>query len=239
LPKADNLIKLVTYVPVSHADEVRKALFNAGCGCVGNYDECSFNVEGTGTFRAGDDAHPFCGEIGEEHKEKEVRIETIVPAHREGSAVKALLDVHPYEEPVYDLFPIKNEWAQAGAGAIGEFDQPMTVSEFLQHLKRTFEVGCVRYNNFVGPTIQKVALCGGAGAFLMPMAIARRADAFITGEIKYHEFFGHENELLLAEIGHYESEQYTKEIFYSIIKDLCPDIPVFLCDTMTNPIKYL
>jgi dinuclear metal center YbgI/SA1388 family protein len=238
-PKTDNLIKLVTYVPVAHADEVRRALFEAGCGSIGNYDGCSFNVEGRGTFRAGEGTHPFCGEVGEEHHEEEVRIETVVPAHKEGSAVKALLDVHPYEEPAYDLFPMKNKWSQAGAGAVGEFDEPMTVDAFLHLLKDTFDVGSVRYNAYRGTTIRKVALCGGAGSFLLPLAVSAHADAFVTGEMKYHEFFGHEDELLLAAIGHYESEQYTKEIFYSIIKGLCPELPVYLCATVTNPVKYL
>jgi dinuclear metal center YbgI/SA1388 family protein len=238
-PKADNLVKLVTYVPTSHADEVRKALFAAGCGNIGNYDGCSYNVEGVGTFRAGDGTHPFVGEVGEEHHEEEIRIETIVPAYKEGSAVKALLEVHPYEEPVYDLFPLKNKWSQAGAGVIGELKNEMPVPDFLQLLKHTFGVACVRYNDYEKNTVKSVALCGGAGAFLMPLAISRHADVFVTGEIKYHEFFGHEDEILLAEIGHYESEQYTKEIFYSIIKDLCPELPVYQCSVVTNPIKYL
>lgn len=238
-PKTDNLIKLVTYVPLAHADAVRKALFGVGCGSIGNYDNCSYNIEGVGTFRGGEGTHPFVGEVGEEHREKEVRIETIVPAHKEGSAVKALLEVHPYEEPAYDLFPVKNDWSQAGAGAIGVLEQPEEILSFLKRLKSAFGVSCVRYNNYVGKTIQTVALCGGSGAFLMPLAIARHSDVFITGEIKYHEFFGHEDEILLAEIGHYESEQYTKEIFYSIIKDLCPQIPAYMCSVVTNPIKYL
>lgn len=238
-PKTDNLLKLVTYVPVSHADEVRKTLFEFGCGSIGNYDECSFNVQGTGTFRAGEGTHPFVGEEGEEHHENEVRIETIVPANKEGSAVKALLRVHPYEEPAYDLFPLKNKWTQAGAGAIGELEHPENFMDFLKRVKSAFNVKCLRYNEFTGKEIKKVALCGGAGAFLMPLAIERKADAFITGEIKYHEFFGHEDEILLAAMGHYESEQYTKEIFYSIIKDLCPDIPLYECTVNTNPIKYL
>ena len=141
-PKADNLVKLVTYVPVSHSDTVRKALFEAGCGSIGNYDNCSYNIEGVGTFRGGEGTHPFVGEVGKEHEEKEVRIETIVPAHKEGSAVKAMLDVHPYEEPAYDLFPVKNDWSQAGAGAIGVLDQPEEILSFLKRLKSIFGVSC-------------------------------------------------------------------------------------------------
>lgn len=238
-PKADSLVKLVTYVPASHADVVRKALFEVGCGNIGNYDNCSYNIEGYGTFRAGEGTHPFVGEVGEEHREEEVRIETIVPAHKEGSAVKAMLEVHPYEEPAYDLFPVKNNWSQAGAGAVGELEESEETSSFLQRLKATFDVACVRHNAYNGKLVKRIALCGGAGAFLMPLAIARHADVFITGEIKYHEFFGHEDEILLAEIGHYESEQYTTEIFYSIIKDLCPELPTYMSSVVTNPIKYL
>ena len=238
-PKKDHLVKLVTYVPAAYADVVRKALFDAGCGSIGNYDNCSFNVEGTGTFRAGEGTHPFVGEKDENHKETEVRIETILPFNKEGSAVKALLEVHPYEEPAYDLFPLKNNWSQAGAGVIGNLPQTEDTKDFLLRVKDTFGVSCLRYNHYRGTSVRRIALCGGSGAFLLPLAIAQHADVFLTGEMKYHEFFGHEEEILIADMGHYESEQYTKEIFYSIIKDLCPEIPLYMCSVNTNPIKYL
>lgn len=238
-PKENSLLKLVTFVPVAEADKVRRALFAAGCGNIGNYDSCSYNSEGEGTFRANAEARPFCGEIGELHREPEVRIETILPVYKEREAVKALLNAHPYEEPAFDLYPLKNDWKQMGAGLVGELEEPETELEFLKRIKRIFEVECLRHNKLPGREIEKVALCGGAGAFLLPEAIRSGADVFITGEIKYHDYFGHEEEILMAEIGHYESEQYTKEIFYSIIRDLFPNFALQLSKINTNPIKYL
>ena len=196
-------------------------------------------MEGEGTFRAREGATPYCGAIGELHTEREVRIETIIPAYKKAATVKALLAAHPYEEPVYDIYPLQNSWPQAGAGVIGELEVPETELEFLKRIKKTFEVGCLRHNKLLGREIQTVALCGGAGAFLMPLAIRNRADVFITGEIKYHDYFGHDTDILLAEIGHYESEQYTKEIFYTIIRDLFPAVEVQPSKVNTNPIKYM
>lgn len=238
-PKRNSLLKLVTFVPTEQAERVRKALFAAGCGNIGGYDSCSYNLKGEGTFRAGENTHPFCGSIGELHREEEVRIETILPSYKKGEVVRALLSAHPYEEPAFDLYPLENEWTQAGAGIVGELETPETELEFLKRIKKIFEVECVKHNRLTGREIQKVALCGGAGAFLIPQAIRSGADIFITGEIKYHDYFGHEDEILLAEIGHYESEQYTKEIFYSIIRDLFPNFALHLSKINTNPIKYL
>ena len=237
-PKRDSLLKLVTFVPRNQADQVRKALFEGGCGCIGNYDSCSFNLNGTGTFKAGKGTHPYCGEIGEMHKEEEVRIETILPKYLTGRVIHSLIEAHPYEEPAYDLYPLSNEWSQVGSGIIGEYDRPLTKDEFLSQVKKTFEVECVRYNNWQGK-IQKVALCGGAGAFLIEKAVAESADAFLTGEIKYHEYFGHEKEILLTEIGHFESEQYTVELLESIIKEMCGGLPLKQTTIHTNPINYM
>ena len=238
-PKENSLVKLVTFVPNAQADRVREALFAAGCGSIGNYDSCSYNLKGEGTFRANEGTHPFCGTIGELHYEDEVRIETILPAYKKAEVVKTLLSVHPYEEPAFDLYPLQNDWSQAGAGVVGELAEPETELEFLKRIKKIFEVGCVRHNKLTGREIQKVALCGGAGAFLLPRAIRAGADVFVTGEIRYHDYFGHEDEILMAEIGHYESEQYTKEIFYSIIRDLFPNFALQMSKINTNPIKYL
>lgn len=238
-PKGDNLIKLVTFVPSAQADEVRNALFAVGCGCIGNYDSCSYNIEGNGTFRAQVGSHPFCGTLGELHHETEVRIETILPKYKKGDAIRALLSKHPYEEPAFDLYPLQNVWGQVGSGIVGELEIPESELQFLNRLKDLFQVGCLKHNELTGRLIQKVSLCGGAGAFLIPQAIRSGADIFITGEIKYHDYFGYENDILLAETGHYESEQYTKEIFYSIIRDLFPNFAIQFSKVNTNPIKYL
>ena len=238
-PKENSLLKLVTFVPKVQADEVRTALFEAGCGCIGDYDSCSYNLEGKGTFRAQEGTHPFCGKINELHEEPEIRIETILPSFKMRSVEKALLAAHPYEEPAYDFFPLQNKWMQVGAGVIGELDEPETETEFLKRIKKTFEVGCVKHTSLNGRLIQTVALCGGAGAFLLPKAVGLHADVFITGEVKYHDYFYYENDILVAEIGHYESEQYTKEIFFSILKDLFPTLETQMTRVNTNPIKYL
>lgn len=237
-PISDKLLKLVTFVPTEQATEVRKALFESGCGNIGNYDSCSYNLKGEGTFRANEGAKPFCGEVGQEHTEEEVRIETILPDFIKNSVTKALIKAHPYEEPAFDFYSVKNVWNQMGAGVIGELDEPMSELEFLKEIKKTFEVGCLKHNRLTGRLIQKVAICGGAGSFLIPKAVGK-ADVFITGEVKYHDYFNYNDSILVAEIGHYESEQYTKEIFYSIIKEAFPSLEVTISKINTNPIKYL
>lgn len=238
-PKAGSLLKLVTFVPSAHANNVREALFNSGCGNIGEYDSCSYNLEGEGTFRAKEGANPFCGEIGKLHHEKEERIETILPFYKKNEVIKALIQAHPYEEPAFDLYTLQNEWAQMGAGIVGELEHPETELNFLKRIKKTFEVGCLKHNKLTGREIQTVALCGGSGSFLLSKALQAKADVFITGEIKYHDYFGYEDSILMAEIGHYESEQYTKEILYSIIEKQFPNIPIQISKINTNPIKYL
>ena len=238
-PKENSLLKLVTFVPKSHAENVREAIFEAGCGCIGDYDSCSYNLEGVGTFRAQEGTHPFCGKIGELHEESEIRIETILPSFKRRAVEKALVAAHPYEEPAYDFYPVQNTWMQTGAGVVGELKEPETETNFLKRIKKTFEVGCVKHTSLNGRLIQTVALCGGAGAFLLPKAVGAHADVFITGEVKYHDYFYYENDILVAEIGHYESEQYTKEIFFSIIKELFPTLEMQMTRVNTNPIKYL
>lgn len=239
-PKENCLMKLVTFVPTAQAKIVRSALFEAGCGSISDkYDSCSFNLEGMGTFCAKKDAHPFCGSIGELHYENEVRIETIFPSFNKPEVVRALLSVHPYEEPAFGLYSLQNEWGQVGAGIIGELNKPEEELLFLNRIKHLFKVGCLKHSGLTGRVIRRVALCGGAGSFLLPHAIRNGADIFITGEIKYHDYFEYEKKILIAEIGHYESEQYTKELFYSIIQNLFPNFAVYLSKTNTNPIKYL
>jgi dinuclear metal center YbgI/SA1388 family protein len=238
-PKENGLLKLVTYVPIAYADKMREALFAAGCGNIGNYDSCSYNLKGEGTFRAKEGAKPFCGNTGELHYEDEIRIETVLPAYKKTEIVETLINIHPYEEPVYDLYRIANKWMQAGAGITGYLETPETELEFLKRIKTIFTVGCLKHNTPSGRTIQKVALCGGAGAFLLPQAICNKADVFITGEMKYHDYFKCEGEILIAETGHYESEKYTSVIFDSIISKLSQNQKVHISKVNTNPIKYL
>jgi len=235
----DSLLKLVTFVPESHVEYVRNALFNAGAGNIGNYDSCSFNLHGEGTFRANESADPFVGDIGKLHFEKEIRIETILPKFKRADVLRALLSVHPYEEPAYDFYPLKNEWAQAGSGIVGVLPEPMPEQEFLYLLKDVFNLATIRHTKLQNREIHDIALCGGSGAFLIPEAIGYGADAFITGEAKYNDFYDVEGRLLLAVVGHYESEICTKDIFFDVISKKFPTFVVHKSAFDSNPVKYL
>jgi len=238
-PKKDGLLKLVTFVPEAQAEMVRSALFGAGAGCIGNYDSCSFNVSGAGTFRAGEQANPFTGTINELHTEPEIRIEIILPVQKKSTILRTLLAVHPYEEPAYDFYPLANEWNRAGSGIVGELPYPENEDVFLQQLKTVFKLQTLKHSQLTGKEIREVALCGGSGAFLIPDAIDYGADIFITGEAKYNDYFDVENKILLAVIGHYESEIVTKELFYDIITKKITNFAVHFSTTNSNPVNYL
>ena len=239
VPKEDVLLKLAVYVPVSAADAVRNALFEAGCGNIGNYDSCSYNVKGFGTFKANEGCNPFCGEVGELHREEEVRIETVLPAYLKNKVVAALLKAHPYEEPAYDIYSLNNSWGSVGSGVIGELPAECDELELLQCVKERFAVGCVRHTPLLGKAVKRVALCGGAGGSFAGAAMAAGADVYITGEARYHDLFCYTGKMLVAVIGHYESEQYTMDIFKEIILGACPGIRVVTTTVNTNPLGSL
>jgi len=238
-PKKSALLKLVTFVPESHAESLRSALFNAGAGTIGNYDSCSYNLTGEGTFRASEGANPFVGRVGELHFEKEVRIETVLPRYRQDDVLRALIAVHPYEEPAYDFYPLENTWAQAGSGVTGVLPEPMPEQEFLYLLKDIFNLPTIRHTKIQNREIRDVALCGGSGAFLIPQAVAYGADAFVTGEAKYNDFYDAEDRILLAVVGHYESEICTKELFYDAVSKKYPTFALHKSAFDSNPVKYL
>ena len=238
-PVKDFLLKLVFFVPVDHADKVREKIFAEGAGYIGNYDMCSFNVEGTGTFRASENAKPFIGKKGEIHFEKEIRVETILPAFLQNKIISALIQTHPYEEVAYDIYPLKNIYNKAGSGMIGDLLTPIDEYEFLLQLKQVFNCSSLRHTNLLNKKIKKVALCGGSGSFLLPDAIAAGADIFISGDFKYHQFFSAEKKIIIADLGHYESEQFTKELFYEILAKKIPTFAIHLSEVKTNPINYL
>ncbi len=238
-PQSDGLIKLVTFVPLNYAETVRQALFQAGAGHIGKYDSCSFNGVGEGTFRGESDTHPFVGKSGELHTETEVRIETILPHFRKAAVIRALLSVHPYEEPAFDLYALQNDWHQAGSGVVGELPAPEDPVSFLTRIKKTLQLSCIKHSVLPEKPVREVALCGGSGAFLVNEAIAYGADIFITGEAKYNDFFDVEDRIILATIGHYESEVCTKEIFYNIISKKFPTFAVHFSNINSNPVDYL
>jgi dinuclear metal center YbgI/SA1388 family protein len=238
-PKKDALLKLVTFVPQSHADKVRQALFDAGAGHIGNYDSCSFNSQGTGTFKGNEQSNPFAGQKNTMHTEAEIKIETILPRYLKSKVVKALLTNHPYEEAAYDLYPLANQWSSAGYGIVGDLPEKLNFQQFLAQVKDTFNCGCVRYTEQIKQTVSRVALCGGSGSSLLSNAIASGADVFITGDFKYHQFFDAEKRIAIADIGHYESEQFTKELFFELLTKKFPNFAVRLSQVNSNPIKYL
>ncbi|MBK6341063.1 MAG: Nif3-like dinuclear metal center hexameric protein [Flavobacteriales bacterium] len=237
-PKPGQLRKLVAFVPHSHAEAVRMALFNSGAGHIGDYDECSFNLEGTGTFRGNEGSSPFVGERGQRHAEAETRVELIYPAASETAIVRALLEVHPYEEVAYDLYPIANAHPGIGSGLLAEWEAPMTETTFLAKLKQVFGLQAIRHTRLLGGPIRRVAICGGSGAFLIGAAKASAADAYITGDVKYHEFFEADGRLVLADIGHYGSEQFTMHLIQRRLGEHFPTFAVRLTETVTDPIHH-
>lgn len=239
VPTPDFLKKLVTFVPTADAEKVRNALFEAGAGHIGNYDSCSFNLAGTGTFRGNDLTNPYVGEKNQLHFEEESRIETIFPKHLQSRVIQALLKAHPYEEVAYDIYPLDNEYSQAGIGMIGELSNPMDEMEFLLKLKETFNCQVVKHTQLLGNPISRVAVCGGSGSSYLNMAKNQKADIFISGDFKYHQFFDAEQQIIIADIGHFESEQFTKEVFYELLTKNFPKFAVHLSEFNTNPVSYL
>ncbi len=237
-PKKNILKKLVTFCPVDHAGVVRDALFQNGCGNIGNYDECSFNTDGTGTFRGGENTKPFVGEKGKRHEEKEVRIETIFESFNEQKVIRALLASHPYEEVAYDLYPLSNSHQGVGSGMIGELASPMPETDFLRNLKSAMKTGIVRHTRLTGREVLRVAVCGGSGSFLLNDAIRQGAQVFVTADFKYHQFFDAERKIVIADVGHYESEQFTKELIRDLLVKKFPTFAVRLSEVGTNPVNY-
>lgn len=238
-PMPGILRKLVTFCPPSHSTQIREAIFNAGAGHIGNYDCCSYSTAGEGTFRAQAGANPFIGELGKLHTESELRIETIFPAHVEDSVIKALKQAHPYEEVAYDIYPLTNNNLRTGAGMIGSLPKAVDAEEFLMHVKKTLQTGCIRHTNLKNKKVQRIAVCGGSGSFLISDAISCGADIYMTGDIRYHDFFIPGNNMILADIGHFESEQFTKELIYTLLKKKFTTFALFISGTNTNPVNYL
>ena len=236
--KKDTLTKLVTFVPEPNKDSVLDSLYKAGAGQVGNYNQCSFQITGTGTFKPNDQANPFIGNQNELQHQEEVRLELIFPTHLQGKILKALKKDHPYEEVAYYLTPLLNDNQEVGAGMIGDLCEALPVEQFLSHLKTAFNLKVIRHTSLNNQPIKRVALCGGAGSFLLSQAKSSGADIFITGDFKYHEFFDAENEIIIADIGHYESEVFTKDLIHDFLKEKFPNIALNLSKLNTNPINY-
>ncbi len=239
LPKNNLLRKLVTYCPIENSDPVRMALFSAGAGMIGDYDQCSFSSTGIGTFRPGDQAKPFVGEIGKLNRENEERIEVIYENRKESAILKALFTTHPYEEVAYDIYNLNNSFSEVGSGMIGDLAKPMNERDFLVFLKSALKTACVRHSGEIRRDIRKVAICGGSGSFLLEDAVRQGADAFVSADFKYHQFFDADGRILIADVGHYESEQFTMELIKDYILKKNATFAVRLTKVITNSVHYI
>ena len=238
-PGASTLKKVIVFCPIDHADKVRQSMFEAGAGNIGNYENCSFNSAGEGTFRANDGTNPFVGEIGKLHSEKEIKIEMVVPSYKLNSVLKAIIKAHPYEEVAFDVYPLENSFPKTGAGMIGELKQEILLTDCLKKIKQTLGAGAIKYNASKNHLVKTVAFCGGSGSFLIHNAYRAGADVFITADIKYHDFFEHINEMTIVDAGHYETEQFTKELLYEIIMEKFTTFALQISETSTNPVLFL
>lgn len=237
-PKPATLKKLYTYVPVQQAEQVRNAIFEVGGGQIGNYSECSFEAEGHGTFKAGENTNPFVGMQGQRHTEKEVKLEIIFPAYLETTIIAALKAAHPYEEVAFETILLSNTNQNIGSGMVGNLENELTETDFLQQIGKVFNVPAIKHTALLGRKIKRVAVCGGAGSFLIGKAIAAKVDIFITADMKYHEFFDANGKIIIADVGHFESEQYTIDLLYGFLQEKFPTFAVLKSTVNTNPVHY-
>lgn len=238
LPREGVLQKLYCFVPVDHLEAVRAAVFAAGAGNIGGYSECSYAVEGMGTFLAGEDTNPFVGERGSRHAEKEARLEVVLPAHLSGQVVRAMIAAHPYEEVAYDVVALTNTHPDVGSGLVGELLEPMEERAFLERIRETFRVPAIRHTRLTGRPVERVAVCGGAGSFLISRALSTGAQFYITADVKYHEFFDAGEGMVIADIGHFESEQFTVDLLFKVLREKFRNFAILKSEIKTNPVNY-
>lgn len=229
-PKIDMFKKMVVFVPKEHATDLRNGLFAAGAGSLGNYTNCSYNIEGYGTFTPMEGAQPAIGTIGISEQVAEERIEVVFPAHAQKKVVEALFNHHPYEEPAFDILKLENLNYHIGLGRVGRLPEPMDVETFLLFAKKELHLQVIKYSGKIGKKIEKVAVCGGGGASYVMDALAMGADIYLTGDIKYHDFFLPENKMIIADIGHFEGENFIREIIYNEINDFFTNFASYISE---------
>lgn len=237
-PMSGELMKLETYVPTAHTEVLIEALGAAGAGSIGEYSNCSFTVNGTGRFEPSENADPFAGEKGSIHAEQEDKLEMIFQSSDRGVVMKELFKCHPYEEVAYNVIPLNNKHQDRGAGVIGKIEKPMPVDEFLDELKQRLNLSVLKFTPNSVQTIENVAVCGGSGSFLIPDAQAAGADILVTSDFKYHQFFDHEDRLVLCDIGHYESEAHVIQLLQEELSKIFNTFAVLLTEANTNPVQY-
>jgi dinuclear metal center YbgI/SA1388 family protein len=230
--------QLAVFVPEKHEESVKAAMFSSGAGTVGRYDECSFSTAGTGTFRPLEGSNPFSGALDIRSHEQEVRLEFIYPVHLENRILQALQTAHPYETVAYSLYPIENKFGELGAGIIGELNEPVTVQHFFEQVKTKFQTGVIRHSEIFKTTVKTIAICGGSGKSLIINALKNKADLFLTADLGYHDFFLGNKQMILADIGHFESEQFTSDLILRLINEKIPTFAVQKAASKTNPVNY-
>ncbi|MGB3468929.1 MAG: Nif3-like dinuclear metal center hexameric protein [Cyclobacteriaceae bacterium] len=239
-PKSNVLKKLTVFVPTSAAESVQNALFDSGAGSIGNYKECSFSTTGTGTFRPGQKSNPTIGTAGGEREAvEEQKIEFLINGHETQLILARLFESHPYEEVAYFLTDLDNNHREVGSGMVGELEKPVDTLDFLKDLKTKMNISFIRHTAVYKKSVQRIAVCGGAGGFLLSAAKTAGADLFITSDYKYHEFFDADSQIVIADIGHYESEAFTKELIYDFFTENLVNIAFYSSKVNTNPINYL
>ena len=238
-PRTQVLTKLVTFIPKEQTGRVLDALYAAGAGQIGNYENCSFSVDGQGTFKPNDRAKPAIGTPNVQEVVDETRIEVIFPTYLQGKVLAALKKAHPYEEVAYYLTSLSNANQEVGSGMIGELERPEEPSEFLKRLKKSMDLKIIRHTRLIDQPVKKVSVCGGAGSFLLQEARKAGSQVYISADFKYHEFFDAEDELISADIGHYESEAFTRELIGEVLTKKFPTFAINFSRTVTNPISYL
>lgn len=238
IPQKGTIKKLTTYVPKAHAANLRNELFKAGAGNIGNYDNCSFNSDGTGTYRGNEDSNPTIGEKGKVHEEEETQISVTFNKHVEGRLLNSLFTHHPYEEVAFEVTTLDNYDQNIGIGMVGELEKPIEVKDFLEFVKGKMQASCIRHSSIHKSVIKKVAVLGGSGSFAISAAKQAGADILVTADLKYHDFFSAENDIIVADIGHYESEQFTKNYLVDYLSKKITNFAVVLSTTNTNPVKY-
>ncbi|WP_373016983.1 Nif3-like dinuclear metal center hexameric protein [Muriicola sp.] len=238
IPKTGTVKKLVTYVPTEASEQVKEALFAAGGGNIGNYSHCSFSISGKGSFRPESGSRPTLGKKGETEITEEFQVHMTFPARLEKKLIRALFESHPYEEVAYEITTLDNAHQLEGMGMIGTLDKPLAEEDFLKRVREKMHTGVIRHSQFRGKPVQRIAVLGGSGGFAISAARSRGADVFLTSDLEYHQFFEAEKEILLADIGHYESEQYTKNLLAEYLTKKIPNFAIALTESKTNPIKY-
>jgi dinuclear metal center YbgI/SA1388 family protein len=238
MPFSNALKNLIYYVPEAFEKIVREKLHEAGAGNIGEYSSCSFSSEGTGRFTPSENSNPFQGEKNSPSAQKELKVDMLFPAHLENEIIETLKQAHPYEEVAYYITSLSNRWQEVGSGFIGQLEKPMSSGEFMEHVKKHLNIGQLRHSALLKKKIQTVAVCGGAGSFLLNEAKKQKADAYVSADFKYHEFFDAENKCLICDIGHYESEVMIKDAILDYLSNIFSTFAVLKSDICTNPVLY-